>query len=576
MCCRLNPHSVSTETVPRCDMSSCYKWDDSIVIVDRYRSGYALAKTVPPIKSFSRQLRSPINFATEMSKRKDASESSSMKDLTIKIIETEIAKNKKMYMKLPEKLLRVSPPPNSPHLWFGFGKQWHPIGLFDSSGKLIISKNTLQMEISNQPPNKDEFKPIPFVASAVATKGVYWFSVSSAFVGGAFTYKFTSQGANSLIHRCEIDDGDHVSTISKTAIVEKPTSKGESGSSKLKNKRESVAGSADVDNSKDDKKTEAISKKQKLNDIIEITPDSVPNIRTVKAAGSGRSSGIGGISSPVPSVGPRLSHKSRIERMTGNSSVLSSGQTSAKTSAPQIMKVKGPILEIALPVSLTIALLDDRARVDSDAMGCSKIEKDLSSIQDPQLSTSLSVTDLLNKVQQRAKHVIADCELIILRIRQLFECLFETSILYSTERTAMKVQLSQMRADRLNYADNFGGIYLLRLLVLIVTGADSIYPPSTDVIGYDDIEHLEAGVTTAVSSSSSIAESNFPSTDVVHITNPTNTNASSVASLSVTSQSSKSRRSAVMNKHHKMEFYKFQEVIDCALKELDESAHTIF
>lgn len=512
-----------------------------------------------------------------MSKRKEASESSSMKDLTINIIETEIAKNKKMYMKLPEKLLRVSPPPNSPHLWFGFGKQWHPIGLFDSSGKLVISKNTLQMEISNQPSNKDEFKPIPFVASAVATKGVYWFSVSSAYVGGAFTYKFTSLGANSLIHRCEIDDGDQVSSaISKTAIVEKPTSKEESGSSKSKNKRETAASSTDVDNSKDDKKIEAISKKQKLNDITEITPDSVPNIRTAKAAGSGRNSGIGGISSPVPSVGPRLSHKSRIERMTGNSSVLSSGQTSAKTSAPQIMKVKGPILEIALPVSLTIALLDDRARVDSVAVGCSKNEKDLSSIQDPRQSTSLSVTDLLNKVQQRAKHVIADCDLIILRIRQLFECLFETSILYSTERSALKVQLGQMRADRLNYADNFGGIYLLRLLVLIVTGADSIYPPPTDVIGSDEIEHFEAGVTAAVSSSSSTTELHNSSTDVVHITNPTNTNTSSAASLSVTSQSSKSRRSAVMNKHHKMEFYKFQEVIDCALKELDESAHTIF
>ena len=513
-----------------------------------------------------------------MTKKKEVVESATMKDLTINIIEAEIAKNKKMYMKLPEKLLRASPPEHSPHLWFSFGKQWHPIGLFDSNGKLVISKNTLQMEISNQPPNRDELKPTPFTASAVATKGVYWFSVSSAYVGGAFTYKFTSQCANSLIHRCEIDDGDIVSTtILKTTPVEKSTSKGEQVSPKAKIRKESASNSTDVENLKDDEKIEARSKKQKLNDVIEISPDSIPNIRVVKAAGSGRSCGIGGISSPVPGVGPRLSHKSRIERMIGNSTVYHGSQIPTKSSAPQIIKVKGPILEIALPVSLTVALLDDRARVDSGAMGCSKNEKDLSSIQEPRLSTSLSVADLLNKVQQRAKHVIADCELIIIRIRQLFECLFETSILYSYERTAMKGQLSQMRADKLNYADNFGGIYLLRLLILIVTGADSIYPPVTDTIGSEDTDHCESGTASGASSSSSNTEINSLPVDAVHTSNPPNVSNSNVASsVTVTSQSSKSRRSAVMNKHHKMEFYKFQEVVDCALKELDESAHTVF
>lgn len=512
-----------------------------------------------------------------MTKKKDAIESATMKDLSIKIIEAEIAKNKKMYMKLPDKLLRASPPLHSPHLWFSFGKQWHPIGLFDSNGKLVISKNTLQMEISNQPPNKDELKPAPFTASAVATKGVYWFSVSSAYVGGAFTYKFTSQCANSLIHRCEIDDGDIVSTsILKTSNIEKSSSKDEQVSSKTKNRKESASNSTDVENLKDDEKVEATSKKQKLNDIIEISLDSIPNIRVVKAAGSGRSCGIGGISSPVPGVGPRLSHKSRIERMIGNSTVFHGSQIPTKSSAPQIIKVKGPILEIALPLSLTVALLDDRARVDSGAMGCSKNEKDLSSIQEPRLSTSLSVADLLNKVQQRAKHVIADCELIIVRIRQLFECLFETSILYSYERTALKGQLSQIRADKLNYADNFGGIYLLRLLILIVTGADSIYPPATDVIGSEDTDHCESGTASGACSSSSNTEVHSFPVDTAHASNPPNVSNSHVASSTVTSQSSKSRRSAVMSKHHKMEFYKFQEVVDCALKELDESAHTVF
>lgn len=500
-----------------------------------------------------------------MTKRKETNESQIDSEITIKIIDAEVAKNKKMYRGLPEKLRRVEPPEHNIQLWFDFSKQWHPIGLFDGGGKLIISKNALQMEISNQPSTKDEIKPKPFTATAVAAKGIYWFSVPNPYVGGTFTYKFSSAGSNSLIHKAEIDDGSIVvaksaSTLSGDATATKLLP----GAVKAKPKKESsVPLIKEANLSLDDVNEEPLVKKQKLHILNETVIDNGPKIRIVKAAGSGRSGGIGGIGSPVPGGGPRLSHKSRIERSASSSA---GSESLVKTSLQQIVKVKGPILEISLPVSLTVALLDDRANVDSGKLEMSPIDRISGAVNEAESMMSTTVTDLLNKVQLRAKHSIAECDVLILRIRQLFECLFETSILYSSERAAMKQELSRIRAERLNFADHFGGIYLLRLLILIVTGADSIYPSSEPAVNED--LGLSEPCALGTSNASEITKSEEMGVEDSVL--PCST------SSSLISQSSKLRRSAIMSKHHKMEFYKFQEVIDCALKELDESAHTIF
>lgn len=498
-----------------------------------------------------------------MTKRKEITESLIDCEISIKVIDAEIAKNKKLYKGLPETFRRLSPPDHALELWFDFSKQWHPIGLFDASGKLIVSKNPLHMEISNQPSSKDEIKPKPFLATAVATKGVYWFSVPNPYCGGTFTYKFTSAGTNSLIHKVEIDDGKTIaSPKARNASADTTVTKLLPGSVKAKPKKEStVPLMIEVNPSKDDYNEEPQTKKQKVQSPTEVIRDNGPKIRIVKAAGSGRSGGIGGSSSPVPghAGGPRLSYKSRIERSASSSAV---PETSGKTNSQQIVKVKGPILEISLPISLTVALLDDRANVDS---GKSEVFPASGAANEADSMMSSTVTELLNKVHLRAKHCIAECDVLILRIRQLFECLFETSILYSSERVAMKQHLSQIRSDRQNFADHFGGIYLLRLLILIVTGADSIYPSSEPVI------HEDLGLSEPFTVSTSAASDALKSGEMA-----VEENVSSSSASSLISQSSKLRRSALMNKHHKMEFYKFQEVIDCALKELDESAHTIF
>ena len=106
-----------------------------------------------------------------MTKRKEITEPQIDSEISIKVIDAEVAKNKKLYKGLPDTLRRLTPPEHAMELWFDFSKLWHPIGLFDAVGKLIISKQSLTMEISNQPSSKDEIKPKAFSATALSAKG---------------------------------------------------------------------------------------------------------------------------------------------------------------------------------------------------------------------------------------------------------------------------------------------------------------------------------------------------------------------------------------------------------------------
>lgn len=505
--------------------------------------------------------------------------------LSIKIIDAEISKNKKLYYKLPDTLQRLPPPAQSSDLWFNFGKQWHPVGLFDVDGKLVISKNSLTMEISNIPPQKENIKQTPYSVSAMATKGVYWFAVISVFVGGIITYKFTSSDADSLFHRTEIigseisDSSRSKAEASNAALPKKTSSTPSSTKEKQKKASSEIAKETDTKScnlDKSKKSRSAIASKQEDSKAKRILT-SMDLASACGVSGSNRLNGIGRQGSPVPGGGLKLSYKSRIERSAQLITPKVNEDMDHKFSAQSLVRVRGPILEIALPPSLTVALLDDRARIDSGITGVYNLpyssvstETDSSSSSSSQTMAPSTVADLLNKIQLRAKHSIAECDVLILRLRQLFECLFESSILYSIERKEMKQEIEAIKAQKSSFADSYGGIYLLRLIVLIVAGADSIYPTSKESAG--------SGLTDVAEESSSSSTERSKTGNLLYdpIDNDHVLSTSSHSSPHNISQNSKSRRSAIINKHQKNEFYKFQELIDCVLKELDESAHIIF
>ena len=510
-------------------------------------------------------------------KGKESKEAATSNEYSIRIVDAEIAKNKKLYVTLPVTLPRLPPPSQEPQLWFDFGKQWHPIGIFGADGKLIISKNSLQMEISNTPIDKGDFKPTRHAVTATATKGIYWFSMVSAHVGGYMSYKFTSSGADSLVHRAEIiEDKVSESARLRAESIDATVPKIQStpGSGRGRQTAESAA-----DTTKETESHDTNTEKGKRSRSASIVkPEEVKAKRSAASSSDSSSSSSSMMERPSSELsgnGPRLSHKHRVERSTGNyfpddTTAIKDG----KLTPPSLVRVRGPILEIALSPSLTIALLDDRARVDSGIIGPINTENSKGSNKSQSQSMiAVTVTELLNKIQLRAKHNIAECDVLLLRIRQLFECLFESSILYSSERSSMKLQLDAIKSQKSNFADSFGGIYLLRLLVLIVTGADSIYPHSAE----HSSESLGSPSSNKNSGNTSIKE--IVGNDVIVDTgdrDQSHVRTSALASPTAASHSSKSRRSALISKHHKIEFYKFQEVIDCALRELDESAHMIF
>jgi hypothetical protein len=119
--------------------------------------------------------------------------------------------------------------------------------------------------------------------------------------------------------------------------------------------------------------------------------------------------------------------------------------------------------------------------------------------------------------------------------------------LYAEEKADMKVkqQLNQIKSQRLTFAESCGAIYLLRLLVLVTAGADSLY---------DETSSSSIGVEHTSSSDASAAAP--PGTHVA--------------------RSSKERRQAVISNKHKIDFYRFQEVIDVCVRELDDAAHIAF
>ena len=225
-----------------------------------------------------------------------------------------------------------------------------------------------------------------------------------------------------------------------------------------------------------------------------------------------------------------LTHKNRIERPYPGASSVS---------------IRGTVLEIkALPSALLTALLDDQTRVATKSSAPLLVR--ISPVH-----SALSTSEVLTRVLIRAKTKgISECDGPILRLRQLFEYLFEGSILYAEEKADAKVkqQLIQIKSQRLTFAESCGAIYLLRLLVLVTAGADSLF----DETSSSGVEHI--------SSSSSSSSSD----------------AATAAAGTHVARSSKERRQAVISNKHKADFYRFQEVIDVCLRELDDAAHIAF
>lgn len=228
---------------------------------------------------------------------------------------------------------------------------------------------------------------------------------------------------------------------------------------------------------------------------------------------------------PMPSLPPLLTANRRIDRMVGTAAVAASASPTTDASSSSSLSgaatISGPVLQTELSTWLANAIRDDKTQVETYrameqwGIDIRPLDQARSNMQRP------TSNELFLRLQKAAVQ-IPESEKSVQLLRNCFECMFENNILYTEEKALFKDKLTSIRNSRSKYADSFGPYYFLRFLVFFVTAADS----STFI---DDVG----------------------STSVV-------------------------RRNAASNRQGKSAFVKFQELIDLAIKDLNENAHHYF
>lgn len=206
----------------------------------------------------------------------------------------------------------------------------------------------------------------------------------------------------------------------------------------------------------------------------------------------------------------------------------------------QTMLVRGAVLEVNLPASLSRALLDDReasfqlceyARLHKQHAPKDK-DKDFISEALRHLSHP-TVSDLLQILKQKGASYIKQVDSVVDQMRTLFELCFEEHLLYPHEREALRPKINTIRSSRKCFADEFGVYYYLRLLIFIVKATQ------------------------------------YPTLNPNHTDSPTPIDAQSSTPLENT-------RQTATHRHVRTSFGKLQEVVVLAVKTLDDHAHLLF
>ena len=176
-------------------------------------------------------------------------------------------------------------------------------------------------------------------------------------------------------------------------------------------------------------------------------------------------------------------------------------------------------MQATLPASLVVALLDDkdsyRAYVDSKCGVFSA--QNLK--QDP------TVNELFQRTQVRLHKVILDVESLIDALRTSFEYAFDRAVLYEYEKQCFQGVLNDLKKQEICCADIFGGKYLLRFLISMLSFSNVIEGGEEEEVG---------------------------------------------------AKGSLQRRNAVNSKISKTKFQPLERVIHEIIKELDEHSHYIF
>jgi len=218
---------------------------------------------------------------------------------------------------------------------------------------------------------------------------------------------------------------------------------------------------------------------------------------------------------PMPLSSAFLSSRHRFERHRGT---YTNDERKSSKPKPGGWSFDGPVLKLTLSSSLATTILDDQANVKSllhfheADFDIRVLEQTRSNAQRP------TVNEMFLKLQDKMLHV-PEIAKEIQHLRYCFEGMFENNVLFTEEKIVLKSKIDAIRLSRSKFGDNFGPYYFLRFIVFFALAAEA---------------------STHESSSSSL------------------------------------RGNALICRQGKSAFVRMQEIIDTALKDLDDGAHYYF
>jgi len=413
-------------------------------------------------------------------------------------------------------LVCLPPPKNADEQWMAWNdKLWYPMCIYDESTGQNVSKQVgvrVTLTVSFKAESGVEVDDVSLTAPPADKDGIFWFSCINPFLFGVITLTFSGDSKKKK------SEYDIVPLVISIKVDKDKKGKGYADSELVKREVDTLT--TEESTTAAATSSSAPSRKRALSEVGGAAPEkkvlAVP--RKLLMPFVSASDNI----LPMPSVPPLLSAKYRIERMVGTvgaAAAAASTDGSSSTSATAAT-ICGPVLQTELSTWLANAIRDDKAQVETYrfmeqwGIDIRPLDQARSNMQRP------TSNELFLRLQKAAVQ-IPESEKSVQLLRNCFECMFENNILYTEEKAIFKSKLENIRHSTCKYADNFGPYYFLRFLVFFVTAADS----ST----FDD-----------VGSSSAV------------------------------------RRNAASNRQGKSAFVKIQELIDLAVKDLNENAHHYF
>lgn len=453
-------------------------------------------------------------------------------------------------------------------------KEYYPLGIFSSETKDIVIKTQyrlkmmVDLDVNGSKAKDDESMSTAYEVTLTQSKGIYWFGLIQPHVSG-------------ILHVQAIVENDHnviplnVSIVvtsgadNEDDTVDKYKPEDEVVFSPSKSKRHSrVKDDSAIPNEVSSSKLKGgeISRRKSESTSSKVTEVNVsieskkrkrslstaPEIETVtkKAARESRASREDlrtTISVDEESSEEEIPFKSRQNKKRRVALPLVDEKyrtlpfpplnflpASARIQRPisDLITIKGPQLTVTFPPSVSLAFRDDRLRVHTLQMQYPEVTN---ASLDQQTATQLqyitnneafpSVNELLYRLENKVVHV-ADSSSIIQSMREAFEYYFASNLLYNFEYLVMEDKLLDLESRKVKYGDSFGAPFLLRLIVLIVVGVDTLEVPTS-------------------SSGSPRSSSGL-------------------------------RRNAVLEKQTKATYSRLQDILDILLADLEEYAHLLF